>query len=310
VREGTQARSLEGLGPIPADDTIPIQISDTVTRGTVKPTYPVLQYPHRPGGGDAIANGFVYRGRQVPLLQGKLVFGDITTGRIWYADRAELLAADDGNAETLAPIHEMETGLRGIVEQAYHARGGKGAELPGAAQISGRGRVDLRFAVDGAGELYILTKPDGMIRKIVGAKVTTSAPPPPPSPTSPATTASAPAPASAPPATAAMRNPVPSTPASIAAGKAAYDGTCAACHGNRAQGAVKAGTPISIIEEQHGRQPPDLTDDQWDHGASDAEIHAVLKAGIPPMMPPFDGAMSDTDLWNIVNYLRTLAAKK
>ena len=25
---------------------IPVQISDTVTRGTVKPTYPVIQYPH------------------------------------------------------------------------------------------------------------------------------------------------------------------------------------------------------------------------------------------------------------------------
>ena len=49
LREGTQARSLEGMGPIPPDDTIPIQISDTVTRGTVKPIYPVLQYPHRPG---------------------------------------------------------------------------------------------------------------------------------------------------------------------------------------------------------------------------------------------------------------------
>ena len=36
-------------------------------------------------GGDAIANGFVYRGKLVPALKDKLVFGDITTGRIWYA---------------------------------------------------------------------------------------------------------------------------------------------------------------------------------------------------------------------------------
>ena len=176
LREGTQARSLEGMGPIPPDDTIPIQISDTVTRGTVKPIYPVLQYPHRPEGGDAIANGFIYRGKQIPALKDKLVFGDITVGRIWYAERAELLAADDGNPETVAPIHEMDTGLRGLVEQVYRARGGKGAELPGAAQISGRGRVDLRFAVDDAGELYILTKPDGMIRKVVGAKALDLAP--------------------------------------------------------------------------------------------------------------------------------------
>ena len=35
---------------------------------------------------------------------------------------------------------------------------------------AGRGRVDLRFAVDNDGELYILTKSDGMIRKVVGAK--------------------------------------------------------------------------------------------------------------------------------------------
>ncbi len=244
MREGTEARSLEGMGPIPQDDTIPIQISDTVSRGTVKPTYPVLQYPHRPAGGDAIANGFVYRGTQIPALRDKLVFGDITTGRVWYAERADLLAADDGDPATVAPIHEIDTGLRALVTEAYRARGGKGVALPGAAQISGRGRVDLRFAVDEAGELYVLTKPDGMIRKIVGAETTTA----------PAVTATAP-PETAPVGraggaltraqAAALKNPVPATPASIAAGKAAYDASCAACHGNRAQGAVKAKLMIS-----------------------------------------------------------------
>ena len=315
LREGTQARSLEGMGPIPADDTIPIQISDTLTRGAVTPTYPILQYPHRPGGGDAIANGFIYRGKQVPALKDKLLFGDITTGRVWYADRTDLLAADDGNPDTVAPIHEMETGLRALVTEAYRTRGGKGAELPGAAQISGRGRVDLRFAIDEAGELYVLTKPDGMIRKVVGATVTTA--PPATSSTAPAptSTASAPAPRPAPgvagSSAAALTNPVPATPASIAAGKAAYDATCASCHGDRAQGAVKAKLTISIIEEQGGKQPPDLTDAQWDHGSSDDEIYTVLKRGLPPtMMPGFDGAVSDENLWSIVHYLRTLSAQK
>ena len=110
---------------------------------------------------------------------------------------------------------------------------------------------------------------------------------------------------------ATLTGPVPSTPESIAAGKRAYDTNCAACHGNLAQGAVKAGVVISIIEEQGGRQAPDLTDDLWDHGASDGEIYAVIKKGVPPtMMAGWDGRISDADVWNIINYLRTLAAKK
>ena len=46
---------------------------------------------------------------------------------------------------------------------------------------------------------------------------------------------------------AALQNPVIATPASLSAGKRAYDTNCAACHGNLAQGAVKAGVALSII---------------------------------------------------------------
>ena len=131
--------------------------------------------------------------------------------------------------------------------------------------------------MDDAGELYVLTKADGMIRKVVGAEATTaaavpaSAPPP-----------TAPGPSGADltrPQAAALKNPVPATPTSIAAGKARLRRTCAACHGDRAQGAVKAKLSISIIEEQGGKQPPDLTDDQWDYGSTDGEIYAVIEAG-------------------------------
>ncbi len=165
------------------------------------------------------------------MLKDTLVFGDITTGRIWYADRAALLAADD-DPETLAPIHEMDSGIRGLAEQAYRARGGKGETLPGASQISGRGRVDLRFAVDDAGELYILAKPDGMIRKVVGASVVTT----------PAVTSAAPAAATPGPA------PLPT---------------------------VGPGT--------------------------NPGVSTLL------MSPGFSGALSDADMWNIVNYLRHLS---
>jgi mono/diheme cytochrome c family protein len=307
LREGTQMMSsTNGIGAIPEDDTIPIQISDTVVRGTVKPSYPVVQYPHMTEhGGDAIAGGFVYRGSRIPALQGKLVFGDITTGRVWYAELADVLAADDGNPATLAQIHEIDVGLRRLVEDTYRARGGRGEALPGAAAVSGRGRVDIRFAVDNEGELYILTKSDGMIRKVVGARATslTAAPPSKVGRRASVDVTNQDA--------TKLTNPVASTPESIAAGKKAYDTNCAACHGNMAQGAVKAGITISIIEEQRGKQAPDLTDDQWDYGSSDGEIYAIIKKGIPPtMMAGWDGRIPDDDIWSIVHYLRTLAAKK
>ena len=58
----------------------------------------------------------------------------------------------------------------GSSKETFRARGGRGDALPGAAAVSGRGRVDMRFAEDDAGELYILTKSDGMIRQVVGFK--------------------------------------------------------------------------------------------------------------------------------------------
>ena len=169
-REGTQAMTPEGMAPVPADDTIPVRISDSLVLGTVAPTYPVIAYPHSASGGDGIAGGFVYRGRRIPELAGKLVFGDITTGHVWYADMADVLRADDGVAGTIAPMHEVDAGLRRLAEETFRARGGRGEALPGAAAVSGRGRVDMRFAEDGEGELYVLTKSDGMIRQVVGLR--------------------------------------------------------------------------------------------------------------------------------------------
>ena len=303
LREGPQMMSLEGMGPVPENDTIPLRISDTVVRGTVKPTYPVIQYRHTPeSGGDAIAGGFVYRGNKVPALKNKLVFADITTGRVWYAELADVLAADDGIPATVAPAYEINAGLRELVLGTYRKRGGTGDELPGAAAVSGRGRVDVRFAVDNDGNIYVLTKSDGMIRQVVGVTVGDRV----------LTSGSGLArPDVKKPETAALKNPMASTPESIAAGKKAYDVYCASCHGNMAQGAAKAGIAISIIEEQRGKQPPDLTDDQWDHGSTDVEIYNIIKKGIPPtMMAPYDGRIPDNDIWNMINYIRSLAPKK
>ena len=295
---------------MPDDDTIPMQISDTVARGTVKPTYPVIQYPHnRETGGDAIANGFVYRGKLIPALRDKLVFGDITTGRIWYANRADVLAADDGERDDRRTDPRDRHRPAPIIEETYRERGGKTPALPGMGAVAGRGRVDVRFAEDNDGELYILTKSDGMIRKVVGARETTAPRrqplrrrrPPTPSPGR-TSAVSQPRPSRIP----SHRRPSRSPPGSGLTTPIAPPATATV-----AQGAVKAGITISIIEEQKARQPPDLTDDQWDHGSTDGEIFTVIKRGVPPtMMPGFDGRIPDADIWSIVNYLRTLRSGK
>ena len=88
-----------------------------------------------------------------------------------------MLAADDGNPHTLAPIKEVRVrwnntvheSMFPVVEIGYRARGGKLPRLPGNDGLILKGRSDVRFAIDAAGELYLYSKGDGMIRKVVGA---------------------------------------------------------------------------------------------------------------------------------------------
>ena len=185
-REGTEKIEVgKPLSKLPDVDSLPVHVTDVTTLGTAIPRYPVVQYGHGQGGGDAIAGGFVYRGDRVPRLRGKYVFGDISTGRLWYADFKEMLAADDDKPLTQAAIHELRIlwdnpgdrpnrgrqlfpTMAAVVEAGYHSRGGKDPDLPGTAAVSGAGRVDLRLALDKSGELYVLSKSDGMIRAVTG----------------------------------------------------------------------------------------------------------------------------------------------
>jgi len=110
------------------------------------------------------------------------------------------------------------------------------------------------------------------------------------------------------PEAAKIKNPVASTPESIAAGEKTFQSLCAGCHGKDAKG----GMVISVIEDSGGKQPPDLTDETWDHGSSDGEVFTVVKKGVAPafFMAPWDGRVSDTEMWNMVNYIKSLSQKK
>lgn len=112
-----------------------------------KLTYPVAQYDHREGY--AISGGGVYRGKRLPELYGKYLFGDIVSGRLFYIEEEE---AQFGS---LAPIHEF-----------FLRKDGKSTSL---ARMSGGGRVDLRFGWDLDGELFIFEKGNGRIYKAVSS---------------------------------------------------------------------------------------------------------------------------------------------
>lgn len=105
------------------------------------------------------------------------------------------------------------------------------------------------------------------------------------------------------PAAAARRNPVAATPESIAAGKRSYEKSCASCHGTNGEG----GPGNDLIPAA-----PSLVDDRWDHGSSDGEIFDNVKTGIPPdfNMVGFSDKLSDDEIWNVVNYVRSLAKNR
>jgi mono/diheme cytochrome c family protein len=100
-----------------------------------------------------------------------------------------------------------------------------------------------------------------------------------------------------------LRNPVPSTPASITAGAAAYKKYCAFCHGATARG----DGPLA----PKGTMPANLADAEWDRGSTDGEIFTVIMAGAGPTfeMKGFKGRIPDQDAWHIVNFLRSLAPR-
>jgi mono/diheme cytochrome c family protein len=100
-----------------------------------------------------------------------------------------------------------------------------------------------------------------------------------------------------------LKNPVPPTPESVAAGQALFQKNCRFCHNADAKG----NGPMAP-KDTH---PSDLTDAKWDRGSTDGEIFAVIQNGAGPKfdMKGYKGKISDTDTWNIVNYLRSLGPK-
>lgn len=139
IREGSFMLNpygkLNSVYPIPTDDSI------------YKITYPVAEYDHDEG--KAICGGYEYWGNAVPQLKGKFLFGDIPTGRLFYINIADIKLGKQ------AAIKEWKVTFNGTPKSLR--------------ELCGNDRVDLHFGRDTDGELYILTKPDGRVYKLVTA---------------------------------------------------------------------------------------------------------------------------------------------
>jgi mono/diheme cytochrome c family protein len=86
-------------------------------------------------------------------------------------------------------------------------------------------------------------------------------------------------------------NPFRNDPAAIAAGKALYQETCQACHG----------------EQARGDRGPALATRSFEHGNEDDDVFQNIRTGIPgTQMPAFSGLATD-DVWRIIAYLRDLS---
>jgi len=97
-----------------------------------------------------------------------------------------------------------------------------------------------------------------------------------------------------------LRNPLPTTPESIAEGKEAFSHYCFACHGLDGQ---NTGIPFA---DRMAPPVPSLASAEV-QGYTDGQLKSVIDDGVwPSGMPASKSILSDEEIWSIVIFLRHL----
>ena len=84
------------------------------------------------------------------MLKGKYIFGDMSLGTVFYSEVAEIVEGQQ------APIYRLNL--------AYN---GQASDMQTITQHK---RVDLRLGTDVDGELYLFSKANGTVYKVVDCK--------------------------------------------------------------------------------------------------------------------------------------------
>jgi mono/diheme cytochrome c family protein len=101
----------------------------------------------------------------------------------------------------------------------------------------------------------------------------------------------------APAAEAQKKNPVASSESALAAGQKIYSKTCVMCHGKTGDADGPAVIELNI-------HPAKLSDPKL-ASEPDGSLFWKITTGKKPM-PAYGRRLSETDRWNLVNYIRTL----
>ena len=86
----------------------------------------------------------------------------------------------------------------------------------------------------------------------------------------------------------------------MANGAALFAKQCVSCHGASGKG---DGAMAAKLKSK----PADLTDAEWKHGPTDGEIFTLIRDGAKNAgMKAYRGVLSDRQMWDLVNYIRSL----
>jgi mono/diheme cytochrome c family protein len=94
-----------------------------------------------------------------------------------------------------------------------------------------------------------------------------------------------------------MKNPIAMSDASTIAGQSLYAKTCAACHGKTGLGDGPKAKSLKTVPTNFSKAES--------QNQTDGEHFYKTKTGRGDM-PKYEGKLSDDDIWNVVNYVRTL----
>ncbi len=97
-------------------------------------------------------------------------------------------------------------------------------------------------------------------------------------------------------------NPIKPTAESIAAGRERFQTFCVPCHGPEAKGGTSGLVATKFIPT------PDLTNAELQKQRTDGYWHSYIVTG-GAVMPSYGEALSAREAWDVVNYLRSVAAK-